>query len=115
MNCPNCGKKINDNDTICSFCGTEFVTKANSATFNSIAATSKGGGSKYSSLIKTYMVLGTILRIIFFIPLFWTIPMTIYAFRHLDMEEKIPKSFKICTLLFTSIVAGIIMLLDKDC
>lgn len=68
-----------------------------------------------ASVIKVFMVLGCILSAwLWLIPLCWTIPMTVHAFGCLNRGEKMTTGFKVCTLLFCSLIAGIIMLCDND-
>ena len=52
--------------------------------------------------------------VIFFIPLAWCLPMTIVYFNKTKHDEPIGVAFKICTLLFVNMVAGILMLCDND-
>ncbi len=47
------------------------------------------------------------------VSLVWTIPMTIYACNSLNKHREIDMSFKICTLLFHNVIAGIILLCMK--
>lgn len=68
-----------------------------------------------ASVIKVFMLLGCILSsLLWLVPLLWTIPMTIHAFGCLDRREKMTTGFKVCSLLFCSLIAGIIMLCDND-
>ena len=48
--------------------------------------------------------------IILLVSLVWTIPMTVYAKNRLNAHEYIGTGFKICTLLFHNLIAGIILL-----
>ena len=48
------------------------------------------------------------------IPLAWQIPMTISISRKLENNEYISTAFKVCTLLFVSIVSGILLLCFED-
>ena len=40
----------------------------------------------------------------------WIIPMTVIAFKRLRRRERIGMAFKICTLLFVNLVAGVLLL-----
>lgn len=51
--------------------------------------------------------------VIMLVSLVWTIPMTIYASRRLNAHQYIGAGFKICTLLFHNLIAGIILLCMK--
>ncbi len=48
------------------------------------------------------------------IPILWIIPMAIVLFTKGAKGTKISKAFKICTLIFCSVPAGIILLFVKD-
>ena len=53
-------------------------------------------------------------RITIPIALIWQIPMTIYYYRCVTNKIKTSTGFKVCTLIFVSLIAGILMLCDKD-
>lgn len=57
---------------------------------------------------------GTNFRFSFPIALIWQIPMTIYYYRCVTNKTKTSTGFKVCTLIFVSLIAGILMLCDKD-
>ena len=48
------------------------------------------------------------------IPLAWCLPMTIVYFNKTNRGEPIGIGFKVCSLLFVSMVAGILMLCDHN-
>ena len=65
--------------------------------------------------IKVFLIIGCVLSINFFcIPLIWKIPMTIHAFKKLNNNEAMGTGFKVCTLLFVNLIAGIMMFIIKD-
>ena len=63
-------------------------------------------------LINIY--LGITRALDYLIPLFWQLPMTIVYFEKLKNGERVGTGFKVCSLLFVSLVAGILMLCDND-
>lgn len=63
---------------------------------------------------KILMVLGTIVNAFYVIPLAWCIPMTISYFNKVKTGQPISTGFKVCSLLFVSLLGGILMLCDKD-
>lgn len=65
-------------------------------------------------VVKIFMILGCISIGWALIPLAWCIPMTVTTFKKLDAGESFSTGFKICTLIFVSLVAGIIMLCSDD-
>lgn len=58
--------------------------------------------------------LGIVAALSCLVPLCWQIPMTIVYFEKLKNGERIGTGFKVCSLLFVSLVAGILMLCDND-
>ena len=65
-------------------------------------------------LIKAFMVVGCVTFGWLIIPLFWCIPMTVKAFRCIDSGEPMSLGFKICSLLFVNMIAGVCMLCIND-
>ncbi len=55
-----------------------------------------------------------IYAIIFLIPLAWCIPMTVSVNRKLKNGEPISTALKVCTMLFVSLIAGIMLLCMSD-
>lgn len=61
-----------------------------------------------------FMIIGTIYSLLT-TPLFllWAVPMTVYyMYRTLYKEQNVSVAFKVCTLLFVNMIAGIVMLCD---
>ncbi len=58
------------------------------------------------------MILACVSSDTLFLPLCWTIPMTMYYWKAIDNGEKVPTSFKISSLIFVNTIAGILMLCD---
>jgi RNA polymerase subunit RPABC4/transcription elongation factor Spt4 len=65
-------------------------------------------------LIKAFMVVGCVTFGWLIIPLLWCIPMTIKAFHCIDRGEPMTLGFKICSLLFVNLIAGVCMLCIND-
>lgn len=104
--CSNCGAQMVDEAVICVSCGTPATpTKAaGNVTRNSGTVTA----------IKVFMILSTIFYGLYIIPLAWCIPMTVVYFKKVKNNQPIGTGFKVCTLLFVNLIAGILMLTDKD-
>ncbi len=47
------------------------------------------------------------------IPLIWCIPMTISIYKAYKGEKTLSTGFKVCTLLFVNLIAGILLLCDE--
>lgn len=60
-----------------------------------------------------FMLLATIGLGILLIPLAWCIPMTIHCYKCYQGEEKASIGFAICTLIFVSLVGGILLIVES--
>ena len=106
--CSHCGKELLDEAVICPGCGcaTGLMNFEKEQTVNN-------SGLKIA--IKIFMIIGVVFMSLFYlIPLAWGIPMIIHYFNKVKRNEPVGTAFKICTLLFVSGIAGIIMLCDKE-
>lgn len=48
------------------------------------------------------------------IPLAWCIPMTISVYKYYKGETDLSIGFRICVLLFVSVISGILLLVDTE-
>ena len=105
--CSSCGSEIKDEAVICTKCGCAVNGK-----------TLQGSKSKNMSTMQTialvFMIISCVGYGMFLIPLAWTIPMTISYSNKIKNGEEITIGFKICCLLFVSLIAGILMLCDSS-
>ena len=103
--CVKCGTELVDEAIACVKCGcaTELYYQCNAV---------QNSGIK--TIVKVFMILGTILSGIFIFPLAWSIPMTAVYFNRVKNNQPISTGFKVCSLLFVSMVGGIIMLCEDD-
>jgi len=105
--CSHCGAQIEDEAVICVHCGCKVVGSKKSE--------SEETNDVLGLVAKVFMVLACVGGIAaFFIPLAWCIPMTVHAWRKIDNHEEMGVGFKVCTLLFVSVVAGILLLCRKE-
>ena len=58
-------------------------------------------------------LISTILLGFAIFPLFWCIPMTVHAYGLYRDNEKPGIAFGVCTLLFVSLIGGILLLVDS--
>ena len=65
---------------------------------------------------KVFMIIGTVAMGVagYLIPLAWCIPMTVSYFKKVKTGQPISTGFKVCSLLFVSLVGGILMLCDNE-
>ena len=59
-------------------------------------------------------VMYLIMAIVYLLPLIWRIPMTNHYFKASAKKEPVGIGFKVCTLLFVNLIAGILMLCDTS-
>ena len=105
MYCTNCGNELHEQAVVCPYCG--VPTSNYQATVKS-----KNNGLKIA--IKVFFIIACICSIYsFFIPLAWCLPMTISYWKKVERGESISTSFKVCSLLFVSLIAGILMFCDE--
>lgn len=98
--CTNCGNAVEDNATYCSKCGAPCGSVKKPSTLKAVA--------------EVFMILGCISSGWALIPLCWTIPMTVKYFSSVKEGRPVSTGFKVCSLLFVNLIAGILMLVDDE-
>ncbi len=68
------------------------------------------GSINLTLLIRVYFICS----IVTLLPLFYIIPMTAYYFKATKNKKPVGTAFKICTLLFVNMIAGILMICDNN-
>lgn len=101
--CTHCGAEVNDEAVVCINCGCPIKNTSKTKTDNTI-----------KTLILVFLILGCISGASFLIPLAWCIPITLSVKNKMDNGEPISTSLKVCTLIFVSVVAGILLLCLND-
>ena len=105
MFCKNCGKEIDDKAVICPNCGCSTEKELEATNSNS---------DTLKMITKIFMIIGCVVTGIYLIPLCWTIPMTLHYFKCVKENRPVGVAFKICSLLFVNLIAGILMLCDNQ-
>lgn len=106
--CENCGTQLNDNATACHNCGTPVRTAAPTAPVQTQTPAVR-------IVAKVFMIIGCIISAFeLLIPLCWTIPMTVHYCRAVRENRPVGVGFKVCSMLFVSLVGGICMLCDNN-
>lgn len=103
--CTKCGNELVDDAVVCTKCG--CATDPN-------MFISKNKKSELSTVAKIFMIISTVIMGFYLIPLAWCIPMTISYSNKVKNGENISNGFKVCCLLFVSVISGIIMLCDNN-
>lgn len=108
--CKNCGEKLDDDAKFCPKCGEKIkATKQEVQTTENTENTSANPDT-LGSVAFVFMILSCIFLGVYLIPLIWCIPMTVCLNRQLKSGEPIGVGFKVCILIFVSLIAGILLL-----
>lgn len=119
--CTHCGAQIEDDAIICVNCGCATndgkskVKDGNSSmgkaalAFMIIASILTPIRGFYNYSTATNEFIGLVCLIFGFVSLAWCIPMTIHFGLKLKKGESVGNGFKVCSLLFVSLIAGILM------
>lgn len=71
--------------------------------------------SGLSIAAKVFMIIGTVIKaLLAVISLAWCLPLTILYSNKLKNGKPVSTGFKVCSLLFVSVIGGILMLCDKN-
>ena len=106
MFCAHCGKEVSNEAVVCVNCGC-LVERPRQQ-----APVIKPSGLKIAA--KVLMIISTVIMGFWIFPLLWTVPMVCSYSGKLERGEPISIEFKICTLVFVNLIAGILLLCDKD-
>ncbi|MBO5715872.1 MAG: hypothetical protein J6S23_05720 [Clostridia bacterium] len=108
--CSKCGKELFDEAVICPQCGCPTEHQE----IYSTQSHEPRELSTIQKVTKAFMIVETVLGGIYILPLAWCLPMTISYCKKLKKGEPIGTGFKVCSLIFVSLIAGILMLCDND-
>ena len=144
MRCSCCGNEVREDERYCNKCGQNnegyverkpiekveiYHQQPNNTTYSQPQPTYNQTNiyqqtnyqvtkpdSGVTTAAKVFMIIGTVLMAIstYLIGLAWCIPMCIYYFNRVKDGQPIGTGFKVCSLLFVSLLGGILMLCDKD-
>lgn len=106
MFCPKCGAENENSATFCVKCGEKLTEEVKAE------VVSKDSTMKMIAFI--FAIISCISTGWCLIPLCWTIPMTIKIYKAYKGEITLSTGFKVCTLIFVSIISGILLLVDED-
>lgn len=135
--CSRCGCELNDNDAFCPKCGTRasdaasssYTQYSNSGYTNTNTNNTKSNNDTLLKVAFGFGVASIVICVLYFfiaitisliafaylIPLCYALPMTIMIYKAMkDPKYKLSLAFKICYLLFVSLVSGICLLCMKE-
>ncbi len=116
--CTNCGEELLSGIKYCPNCGTKVEEPKKEYQETVEVKTKLGNGEEdvLGTIAFVVMTLKTVvfaLAVVGIIPLIWRIPMIIKYKKALDNKEPVDITFKVCTLIFVSVAAGILMIVDE--
>lgn len=130
MWCGKCGNEISDDAKFCNACGapvmqaqeqeqTPYVYDASQTTYiyntNTLTTFPRENSSGLLLAAFIFNLISTIGFAVLIIPLAWCIPMTIHSYGVYKGTKPNTVGFGVCTLIFVSLIGGILMLVaDKD-
>lgn len=125
MVCKQCGSEVVSGENFCNNCGAaildseteEYIyskmeekeNKTQTSTIDEISGEAKVPGHVLATIAKVFMIIACVTKAFYIIPLFWTIPMTVILSKKLKNKKPIGFGFKICTLIFVNLIAGILL------
>ena len=104
--CAYCGFPLSVSTDVCVRCGTPVLKNTK---------TLKSYSTGMVTVIKVFLTLACVFKIAAaHVCLLWMLPMTISLFKKMNKSEPIGVGFKVCTLIFVSFIAGILLLCLGD-
>ena len=102
--CQKCGREIMDEAIICPGCGCAISAEKKG----------KGGNDGLAVASKIFLILGCVAQGWLLLPLAWCLPITISVCNKMKDNEPIGTGLKVCSLLFVSLIGGILLLCRSD-
>lgn len=109
MYCSKCGAEIMDEAVVCTKCGCLVGEKKMPARVRT-----QKDDSGLKKVAKIFMIISCVVMGLWIITLAWTIPMTMSYSKKIENGEPVTTGFKVCTLLFVNVIAGVLMLCCND-
>ncbi|MDY5441189.1 MAG: zinc ribbon domain-containing protein [Candidatus Enteromonas sp.] len=130
--CPNCGHRLDGESRFCPNCGNEIQPHLAAYSANP-EATPIAHNNGLVLAAKIFFLLAIAFQAVVFVdsffhtdsptyvveiissalPFAWQIPMLVHYWKTVNKGEDVGTPFKVCTLIFASLVSGILMLVDK--
>ncbi len=105
--CSHCGNELMDEAAFCPKCGCPVE---NASVKAEVVDDSKDA---LRLVAKVFMVISCVSIGWSLIPLIWMIPMTVTYWKACEQKKDVSVAFKVCTLIFVNMIAGILMLCDS--
>lgn len=101
--CTHCGSEILEEAVICVKCGCRVESYVP-------AVQVPQQDDTMITVIKVFLILACIIQGMLIVPLAWCLPITISLFNRMNNKQQISTGLKVCTLLFVSLISGILLL-----
>ena len=109
--CKNCGQELPEEADFCTNCGEQCYYRVEPTHQPQANA---NNNSTLKNVALAFMIIATVTSAAMLIPLCWCIPMTVSYSKKIKAGEPVSTGFKICTLIFVNVVAGVLMLVDNQ-
>ena len=103
--CQSCGSEIHENAVICPKCGCPIESNKPAGTY---------GKDGLAVAAKIFLILACIAQGWLLLPLAWCLPITISICNKMSRGEPVGTGLKVCSLLFVSLLGGILLLCRSD-
>ena len=110
--CAKCGAEMQDDAQFCPKCGQQAGAEVRQEVVSQPKERKRDESLLTVALV--FCIISCVLVGWSLIPLCWMIPMTVSLNNRIKNKEPISVAFKVCTLLFVSVIAGIILLVGDD-
>ena len=111
--CPKCGTQVEADHRFCPKCGYKLVEEVHAEVVNQVSI-DQANHETLQQVAKIFMIIMTVLAGFALFPLIWMVPMTVHYSHCIRDGRKAGVAFAICTLLFCSVVSGILILVDEN-
>ena len=112
MYCKNCGKQIDDGATYCPHCGARQIEEVTDVEV--IKPHKKKRNETLAQVGLVFCIIGTVMLGFAIFPLAWCLPMTLTISHRIEQKKDISIALKVCTLLFVSLIGGILLVLADE-
>ena len=116
--CVKCGAELNDNDVFCPKCGAkvgeEATVQPEPEPRQEVVSRKPKRDSGIMTVALVFCIISCVVAGWAIIPLCWMIPMTVSLNGKIQRNEPISVGFKVCTLLFLSLIGGILLLVGDE-
>lgn len=112
--CSKCGNEIIDEAVICPKCGCETEYHKYATNKNKSLRLIAKIFMLISCIIMSFLYIFVFSSSLYFGLLACNISMTIYYWKQVKKNEPVGTAFKVCTLIFVSFIAGILMICDEN-